>query len=480
MKKPSLIQQFSVIGAGTLVTLLLGLLNTPIITRLVNPGEYGQYSLFLTYGNLLVSILYLGLDQGLVRYYYEKKDNIEYKSNLLRKIITITFFTMLGFMIILFFIIRFNYIELGINIQLTILFLIYSFVFLIKRFSDLIVRLEFHSKLYSLNNVINKLAYIILGIVLVLYAPMDDVNSLVIANILSIICVIISGIYGERQIWNFKKYYNSTINIDTKKIVRYSLPFVFTMGITSLFNANDKLFVNYFTNDFELGVFSSATSLMAIVNVIQSTFNTVWAPAAIEHYSQFPEDKEYHQRGNGFITVVMFVVGLSVILFKDIFSLILGEQFRDAALIIPGLIFGPMMYTISETTVSGIVFKEKSKMHIFISIGALVVDLIANFILVPKFGGVGAGLSTGFSYIVFFTLRTFISNRYYYIDFSLVKFYILTFTSFGFAVYNSFNTINFVSIGWYIVCIILLILFYKDTIVSLLNGGIDAVKSKSN
>ncbi|MBG9983837.1 polysaccharide biosynthesis protein [Aerococcaceae bacterium DSM 111022] len=393
---------------------------------------------------------------------------------------TIPLLTIIVFIVIISLIIKLGVIEVGVRPQLISLFAVYMIVFLIRRFSDLIVRLEFHSKLYSMNNIVNKFLYIVLGISLVLYSQLEDVYSLVIANIFSVFCVIVFGIYGERNIWNFKKNYNPDIRIDSKKLLTYSLPFVFTMGITSLFNANDKLFVNYYASDVELGIFSSATSLIALVNVIQSTFNTVWAPAAIEHYSEYPDDKEYHQKGNNMITVVMFVVGLSIILFKDIFSLILGEQFREASLIIPGLIFGPMMYTISETTVNGIVFKEKSKMHVIISLGAFIVDVIANSILVPRFGGVGAGLSTGFSYIVFFTLRTFISNRYYYVDYSLSKFYLLTFVSFGFAIYNSFNTFNLVSLVWYIICITLMVIFYKSTIKALLISGINIIKSIKN
>lgn len=70
-------------------------------------------------------------------------------------------------------------------------------VFLIRRFSDLIVRLEFHSKLYSMNNIVNKFLYIVLGISLVLYSQLEDVYSLVIANIFSVFCVIVFGIYGN-------------------------------------------------------------------------------------------------------------------------------------------------------------------------------------------------------------------------------------------------------------------------------------------
>lgn len=464
-KNKNLMSQFSVIGAGTLITMILGILNTPIITRIVSTSDYGEYSLFQTYGNLAVSFLYLGMDQALVRYFYVKESD-RYRSTLLCKSIILPIIS-IGIASILFILL--NRLEI-INTNPIFLpwLIIYVFITTIKRFSDLVVRLQFHSKLYSVNNIVNKIVYLLLALLFLWSSPMDDTLSLVIATIVSSVITIFIGIYSERNIWNWKSNFQVNNSIDTKKLLSYSIPFIFSMGVTSLFQANDKLFVNHFTSSDELGVFSSATSIVALISIFQTTFNTVWAPAAIEHYSKFPEDKEYHRTGNRMITVIMFSVGLTIILFKDLFSLFLGSDYRAAAFILPGLIFGPIMYTISETTVSGIVFKEKSRMHVFIAGGTLLLDIIANSILVPRFGAIGAGLSTGVAYIFFFTLRTIISNHFYYINFSLAKFYILTFISFAFAVYNSFNQFNLIILVWYFICILLLIIFYLDTIKEIL------------
>ena len=68
------LKHFMIIGTGTLINMFLGILTTPIITRIVAPIQYGQLSIFITYSNILLMILCLGLDQALVRYYYERND----------------------------------------------------------------------------------------------------------------------------------------------------------------------------------------------------------------------------------------------------------------------------------------------------------------------------------------------------------------------------------------------------------------------
>lgn len=476
-ERKSLISQFAIIGSGGLIAILLGFFNAPIITRLVSPEEYGQYSLFLTYGNLALSFLYLAMDQSLIRYFYEENSDV-YKSTLLRKTLGISLKSVIISTFIFYILMLLDIINFTLDKTMFFLLAIYIFTLVLQRFSFLIIRLRFKSGIYSRNNILNKLFYILLAIPLVLLNSNNKSYSLIMATIISTFLITVIAIYSEKDLWNFSNFKKNVPKIDNGKLLRYSLPLVLSLAMTSLFNANDKLFLDYYSSHEELGIFSAANSMIVLLNIFQTTFNTIWAPAAIEHYSKYPDDKDYHYNGNQVITVVMFIVGLTVILMKDIFILFLGEQFSEASFIIPGLVFGPIMYTISETTISGIVFKEKSKMHVLVAMGSLIVGVIANFLLVPIFGGVGAALGTGITYIIFFTLRTLVSNRYYYVNFNLIKFYILTFVSFGYAIYNSFVSFNVFTIIGYIICILLLIIFYHQTIKKIIVKGIEYVGLK--
>ena len=86
MKKENIFKHFFIIGSGTFINMVLGLITTPIITRLVDPIEYGKLSIFNMYSNIALLVLCLGLDQALVRYYYDH-DDLKYKKKLLFKCI---------------------------------------------------------------------------------------------------------------------------------------------------------------------------------------------------------------------------------------------------------------------------------------------------------------------------------------------------------------------------------------------------------
>ena len=155
---------------------------------------------------------------------------------------------------------------------------------------------------------------------------------------------------------------------------------------------------------------------------------------------------------------------MSLILFKDVFALLIGEKYREAAYILPFLIFNPIMYTISETTVTGLVFKKKSKVQVIVAVGACLTNIIGNYLLVPIFKCQGAAISTGISYIVFFSLRTFLSNKYYYVDFKLKRFYTLTLVVSLYALYNTFLLFNIGSVIGYFVCLVVLLILYRDAV----------------
>ena len=160
----------------------------------------------------------------------------------------------------------------------------------------------------------------------------------------------------------------------------------------------------------------------------------------------------------------MFFIGINLIIFKDILALLLGEDYREATYVFPFLIFNPIMYTISETTVNGLVFKKKSNYQVLISVISCGANLIGNFLLIPILGSKGAAISTGISYIIFFSLRTLFSNKFFYIDFGLKKIYLLTFVVSVYALYNTYFKTNILSVIGYFFCLLTIVFLYKDDI----------------
>ena len=462
-KKQSFLKHFTIIGGGTVINMLLGLLTEPIITRLVDPKDNGKYSIFNMYSSIAVMVLCIGLDQALVRYYYEK-DTDEYKRSLLSKCVLIPIICCLAVSGIVMFLSLSGIVKFKFDPLIMGILCIFTLFQLIYRFSLLLVRLEYKSKLYSLLNIIHKLMYLGAVFPLIFLFKHDHVMALVISTTIASFVCLFTSVAANKKLWRLSKKGEDSCQTTKKELMRYGYPYILSMGLATLFSAIDKISLDIYRTDSEVGVYTSAMTLVNVFAIIQTTFNTLWQPMSVEHYTKDPEDKSFYQKGNQLITIVMFFIGLSLILFKDIFVYLLGSKYREAAMILPFLCFNPIMYTISETTVNGLVFKKKSMMQIVVSAGACATNIIGNIILVPRLGCKGAAISTGISYIVFFTLRTVLSNRYFYVDFKLGRFYILTFAAVLFSFYNPFFKFGILTVVGYVACVALLVVLYFDSV----------------
>ncbi len=463
---------FLTISFGTVINIVLGLLITPIITRLVSTEDYGRFSIFNMYTNIATMVLCMGLDQALVRFFYAREEK-EYKQGLFR--FCLIFPMSVTLVVSLFFIItdRSGFCRIEFSGAVLLMLCINIMAAICGRIVALILRATYQSKLYVVCQITGKVVYT--GVILLILGlfRIRNFQSLVFSVVCSTISVAVIAMYYSFDYWTFQPC--GTL-IKRREILQYSFPFILSMGVTTIFEAADKLSLQYLSTYKELGIYSSAMSIIHIFAIVQSAFNILWAPMQTEHYIKNPNDTSFIQRGNSYITILMFWVGFNLVLFKDIFVLILGKEYRGASYILPFLIFHPIMYTISETTCSGIEKSKKSYLNIFVALGACIVNILGNCIFVPMYGGRGAAISTGVSYIVFFMIRTIFSNRYYYIDYHLKKLCILIITTVMFSWFCTFYNFNFITIGLYMINSMLLVVLYKAEIRELISIGKEYMK----
>lgn len=474
VKNKKFLTHFMMIGTGTILNMFIGLFTTPVITRLVGKDVYGQFSIFTMYVSIGVMILCMGLDQGIIRFYY-KENATSYRRKLIRASCILPIFATVLVTIVFVLLSENQIIQFEFDTLILGLLGICILIQIINRLNMVQLRVAYKTKEYSIIHVAHKLIFIILTIVLIAVFHKQHFISMVMATIISYILVALYGIYVQRDEWKFWQIPRSE-KFNYKELYLYSAPYIISMGVTTLFQAIDKLSLNSYCTYSEVGIYASAMNIISIFAIVQSTFNALWAPMAIEHFHQNPEDRSFYQKANSLITVVMFFIGSTLILFKDVFVLLLGEQYREAAYIVPCLIFNPIMYTISETTVGGIVFKKKSSMQIVVAIIACVTNICGNSFLVPLLGGRGAAISTGISYIVFFIARTLIANKYFPVNWKLKKFFLLTGIVLVYTLYNTFYENVGISVLGYLVILITMIVMYKDVIIGVVKLGYRQIK----
>lgn len=455
---------------GTWVAFLLGFISTPITTRLFIPEEMGKASMFDLAMNIIAIIVVFGTDQAYVRFYYQEES--QNRKHLLKKVL---FLPSLIFIVLSIIILCFtDYTSQTLfneQVQnISILLIAGILLTVVHRFAILVIRMQQKGAIFSYLQILMKVLSIVTILGLYLFMG-SEAKVLIIAEIIALLISCLLALYFSKEDWRFSFKKTSTKNT-LSHILKFSSPLLFTTMIMWLFQSFDRLAIKHFCNYEELGIYVAAFRIVAVLNIFQISFTTFWSPVSYEHYEKNPDDKTFFERIHAYVALGMISLGIISIMGKDVITLIVGKDYREASAIMPFLVFIPVMYTISETTVLGINFSKKVKWALFISIIVCITNIIGNYFLIPRFQGRGAAISTGLSYVLFFVLRSAIASRYYKLHISSYKLIAGFSILIWYAMLNTFTHLDFrlnILLGAASLSVIALI--YSGTIKQLLAIG---------
>lgn len=412
----SLLRQFRDFGIGPVIGMLISMITVPITTRLLSPAEYGKSSLFTLFQSLFLIVGLLGIDQGYVRFYNDKK--IE-KDTLLQNslFLPLCFSAFLVLVCILFFkpisVFLFGSLEVGLMIS----FCVFIPILLLNRFFLLQIRMDLKGKLYSLLNIISQIVNFTI-LILFLFFYQRTFRSIVYATVLgNFVNTLIIFIFVDKSFAKNKFLLSKALQIE---LLKFSLPLVPATLLSWLLNSFDKVGLRAWSSFEELGLYAAAFKIVALLNVFQNIFSTTWVPIAYK-WNEENVPKENFERVSTVVLGLMTILFVFIVVFRDIIMLFLGAEYRNTSEIFIFLLFVPVMYTVSETTCLGINFSKKTMYNLYVSSIAVFMNLLGNYILIPKYGALGAAISTSISYLTFFWGRTLLSRKVWF-KFKLSKY----------------------------------------------------------
>lgn len=469
MEKNSLIKKFLSFSMGGYISLIIGFFTIPITTRIISLEQYGIASIIELTVQVLVIMTSLSMEQSFVRFFYEEEETN--RSSLLY--MSLKPFFVLGLVVaVLIFIFRNHIFLYLINKKENYmwLYLICTIFFrTLNLFSFLVIRMKQRAKLFSFFTASIKLIEFIFILVLFNFLG-NSYKTLIFASLIANIIVGILSVLVEKKIWNLKGFYSrKKCNTNFKELIYFSLPLILTMALNWIFASLDKITIKIFKDLNEVGIYSGAFKIVSILTVVQSGFNSFWTPISLEHYKNNPEDTAFYKKANDYLSLIFFLFGISILLFRDIIGFILGPQFYHSIFVMPTLVLVPIMYLLSETTMLGIGFKKKTKYFFYVSVISSISNLIGNLILVPYLGARGAAISTGIAYIIFFSSRTYYSIKLINFGFNLKRIYTVTFLILFYAIYLTFYNNLLVTIGIGIFIYIFTIIIYLPVVREIYN-----------
>ncbi len=387
---------------ATWISFFLGLLCTPIATRLFPAAEYGRLSLFSAWASLLSSACYLGLDQAFVRFFGEAGRGGRRGLLALCMGIPAAAFLMLLGVLGLFF--------RGSGAPDALLFVClaaYALCLLLSRFISLCYRMEQDAARYTLQGVLfalaTKIAYLAVGV------AFPTARAAILCLTLLTAAVTLAFLPALRRRASLGEL--RAMDRGTLRAVRgYALPLAPMPLLVWLQSYASPLLLERLMGYDAAGVYAGAAAIASTVHVVQSGFSVYWAPYVLSTYRR--EDARF-DAVHRMMACLLTLFCLGVTLLQTPALRLLGPAYRAAGTCFPFLFLAPVCACLGETTGMGITLAKKTFLTPAIYLLSALMSAGLCLLLIPRMGMAGAAAASALSAAAALLLRTLAGQRYY-------------------------------------------------------------------
>ncbi len=362
-----------------------------LMVRYLHPEEYGEYNYALAFISFFDIVSTLGANQILTRDIVkepEKEEEIVTTALILRLFSGLFLAAIANYVAGIF-------IE-GIAIRLLVLALSVKTVFRAAEPIELFFqsRLEYKYIAYS------KIISYILSFTLLL-AVIYSQQSVVLVALVSAVELFASSLGLIFVYLRGRKICFPQISLlRMRKVLADSWPLIFSGIAVTLYMRIDQIMIGHISGNSELGLYSSAVQLTEVFYVfpiafIQSNFPNIVRLKESDEIEFYNSLQALYNR----VSLMSYVFAILVTIFsKSIVTILYGKSYIEASPILSLLIWSAVFVTLGVARSSFLIAMNWNIFYLKIVAMASVLNIILNFVLIPKNGAFGAAIATVFSY----------------------------------------------------------------------------------
>ena len=381
-----------------------------IVARYLGPDQFGAYSYTVSFVMLLAVLAEFRLHNILIREISKNKINTE--TILGSAFFTCFFFSLIGYLT-LFVLVRI--IEDNIRLRFSILIYGLTYFFQTLRF----LRAFFIAK-YQ-NAVIFKIetivSIVILTSAILISKYKISVLSFIILRIFDIV-LLSTMLVVFYQLRNKKiKKWNFDFKI-SKQIIISSSPLVISSLALVIFQQFDQIMIKHILNEYSVGQYSAAVSIISLIVFIPVVLTEVITPSLV-NLRLSEEEESYNNRLQLFSDYILWssvlICVLVTLLSPIIVSFIYGKEYVESIAILKIFAWQSVLIAMGSVAAQIMIIDNKHQIAYMKSISGGILNIILNFIFIPKYGIMGAVWASLIAYAISSYIAHFFIKRYKYI-----------------------------------------------------------------
>lgn len=404
-------QNTLLIFLGSIGSKLLSLLMLPLYTRWLTVEEYGTTDIINVYVAFLASLVTCCISEAL--FIFPKNQS---KSKQCRYFSSGVAFMVISLLVsfVLFVIAKYSFSYYGVlrtfsdNAWLIFIMLFSTFAQeLVQQFTRSINKI----KIYSFTGLVQTVFITVLSFILIpRYNVSGFVWALTLANVGAMLFALFcSGSYKYFYLRKVSKKY-------CYEMLRYCLPLIPNSIMWWVVGALNRPVLDANLGLHAIGIFAVANKFPSMLAIVYSIFIQSWQISVLEEFNSEGYAKFYNKILKSVFFILVLVSITIATCSKFMIQIFATESFIDAWKYIPILTFAVLFTNISGFVGSNFVAARKSKYFLYTSIAGTAVSLSLNFVLIPKWGIMGAAITVLLSHFSIAVMRIYFSWKYVKIE----------------------------------------------------------------
>ncbi len=375
----------------------IGFLTTPLFTRLLTKSDFGLYNNYTSWLAIAIILVTLNLESTLIsaRYDFER----EFDKYIFSILGLSTSSTVFWLIIVNVFSGFFENI-LGLKLVYINVMLVYLLFFPAVNLFQARERYMFEYKKTVLTSLILSVGTAFFSVMLVVFCQ-NKLTGRIIGAVLPTIFLGV-GFYVFFAIKSKKmtmKYWRYALPI--------SIPYIPHLLSLTLLNSTDRIMINRWCGAEDVAMYSLAYMCGSIVTLLITSFNSAFAPWLGEKLSE-NKVKEIRKVSKIYmLAFFLFSIGIMLIS-PEILIILGGKNYQSAIYVMTPVAMGCVCQFLYTLLVNVEQFKKKTIGMAIASLSAAAINVILNWIFIPRYGYLAAAYTTLVGYICLLLMHMFL------------------------------------------------------------------------
>jgi len=392
--------------ASTLASVFL----VPFYTRILSPDAYGVSSLLGILFSVILVVANLGMGTAIFRSYFSAKKSQRKEvagtafiaQTLFPLVIAILSWLLSGSISTLLF----GTPEYSFLVVLSSIALFFNAGLAVPL---ALLRAEGRPSNYVTINFAKLIATIVFSIFLVVVLRLG-LAGIFWANLIGAVLGYLIGLF-----YSFKRISFSFSSYWLRDMLKFGLPLVPAGLAVWILNSSDRYFLNYFAGTAEVGIYNVGYRVGNLITLVTGALQLAAPRLIFSVYEERPKDAKYYfQKINTYFYLIGFAAAFLVSVFaKEAIQILTGPAFHEAYVVIPLISFSYVAYGLFLSFGVGAAVTKKTHLSALSTLMASVLNIVLNYLLISRFGMIGAAVSTFVSFVALALIQLVLAQRVY-------------------------------------------------------------------